>query len=445
MLTMRTTAATFILLLALAGCSSDSSMPEASAWRAVAEAYDCDADNGDIMLAEGFCALVVADSVGNARHLAVRDNGDIYIALQGRSDDQVGIVALRDTTGDGRADVFARFGSTKGTDVAFHNGYLYYSTDTTIVRYPLGAGELVPSAPYETVVRGFIAQNQHASKPFAFDEAGHLYVTIGAPSNACQVQMRTPGSPGQDPCPQLERQAGIWRFDAERLGQTQEADGYRFATGIRNAMGLAWDPATKSIYATQHGRDDLARLFPDLFTAEQSADLPAEEFYKVNDGTNLGWPFCYYDQIQGRRVRGPEYGGDGTSTEGCESYQNPLVAFPGHYAPNDLIFIEGDQYPARYRNGALIAFHGSWNRFDPRGQKGYLVAFVPMDNGNVAGDWEIFADGFSGKEMIGNPGEAAYRPMGLAQGPDGTVYIADSMKGKIWRVIYAGANLAQAN
>ncbi len=431
-------------LLFIAGCSSEQPMPEASAGPGVVDMYDCDARNGDIMLADGFCAFVVADSIGKARHITVRDNGDIYVAIRDRDATVNGVVALRDTTGDGRADVVARIGSAPGTGIDIHDGHLYFATDTSVVRYALSPDALVPAGEPETIVRGFIDQNQHAAKPFAFDESGNLYVNVGAPSNACQEQMRTPGSPGLDPCPQLDRQGGIWRFDATRAGQTQDGDGYRYATGIRNAMALAWDPASRSLYAAQHGRDDLHRLYPDLFDEVQSADLPAEEFFRVTDGTDLGWPFCYYDQLQDVRVRAPEYGGDGSSTQGCEDFQDPLVAFPGHYAPNDLIFIGGTQFPERYRNGALIAFHGSWNRFDARGQQGYLVAFVPMEEGAPAGDWEVFADGFAGTDMLQSPGEAAYRPMGLAQGPDGTVYIVDSMVGRIWRVMYAGpgVNLA---
>jgi glucose/arabinose dehydrogenase len=446
MTSMRTIATSLLVLITFAGCANESSMPEAQAWRAVAEQYDCDPENGGILLVDGFCAFVVVDSLGTARHLAVRDNGDIYVAIEGRQDDAYGLRALRDTTGDGRADLVASFGHSRGTGVEFYNGALYFSTDTSIVRYALGDDELVPTSEPETIVRGFIAQDQHASKPFAFDESGHLFVTIGAPSNACQIQDRTPASPGQDPCPQLDRQAGIWRFDASRPGQTQESDGYRFATGIRNAMGIAWDPASKALYATQHGRDDLHRLYPDLFTDVQSADLPAEEFFRVDDGTNLGWPFCFYDQTQGKRVRAPEYGGDGMSTDGCDAYQLPIAAFPGHYAPNDLLFVQGEQFAEDFRNGALIAFHGSWNRFDPRGQLGFQVGFVPMAGGEAIADWTTFAEGFAGKALVANPGDAVYRPTGLAQGPDGTLYIVDSMKGKLWRVIYVGAgeNLASA-
>jgi glucose/arabinose dehydrogenase len=111
------------------------------------------------------------------------------------------------------------------------------------------------------------------------------------------------------------------------------------------------------------------------------------------------------------------------------------MAFPGHLAPNDLLFYTGNMFPERYRNGAFIAFHGSWNR-SPLEQKGYFVAFVPFVNGLPSGEMETFADGFAGVKVIKSPNDAVYRPMGLAQGPDGSIFVSDSEEGRIWRIIY---------
>ena len=426
--------------IALMGCDRphDEDVDD-EAWRAVAERYDCDPENGGITLPNDFCAFVVIDSLGPARHLVVRNNGDLYVAIRSRPNAPGSVAALRDEDGDGRADVVRRFGPFGGTGIDIHDGYLYFASDTSVIRYRLEADSLVPPGEPETVITGLIDQRSHASKTFAFDDAGHLYLNIGAPSNACQESARTPGSPGLDPCPQLERQGGIWRFDANRTMQTQDADGYRYATGIRNAMGIAWKSDAGALFATQHGRDQLKALWgEEMYSEERSADLPAEEFFRVDEGDNFGWPYCYFDQFLNERVRAPEYGGDGQSTEGCETYERPLVAFPGHMAPNDLTFIEGNQFPAPFRGGALIAFHGSWNRHDARGQQGYVVAFVPMQGSEVTGDWEVFADGFAGAETLTSPGEARHRPTGLAMGPDGTLYISDSVKGRIWRVLYTG-------
>ncbi len=395
-----------------------------------------DPDNGRIQLPEGFAALVVADDLGVARHLAVRDNGDVYVALN-RLQDGHGIVALRDTNEDGRADVIERFGEFPGTGLGIRNGYLYFASNQAVLRYRLREGELLPDPEPETIVEGFPEQSPHAAKPFAFDDAGHIYVDVGAPSNACQEQARTPGSPGLDPCPQLERQAGVWRFDADRPGQDQAADGYRYAGGIRHSVAIEWNPDQGELYTVQHGRDQLSFLWPELFTAEQNAELPSEEFLLVKEGSNYGWPYCYYDHIQQKRVLAPEYGGDGNEVGRCADFGEPILTFAGHWGPNDLIFYSGDQFPERYQKGALIAFHGSWNRA-PLPQGGYLIAFVPFEGDRPAGDWERFADGFAGVDPIESPDDARFRPTGLAQGPDGSLYISETETGRIWRVIYTG-------
>ncbi|MEP7320090.1 MAG: c-type cytochrome, partial [Panacibacter sp.] len=117
--------------------------------------------------------------------------------------------------------------------------------------------------------------------------------------------------------------------------------------------------------------------------------------------------------------------------------EQPLMGFPGHWAPNDLLFYTGDQFPDRYKNGAFIAFHGSTIRA-PYSQSGYFVGFVPFKDGKPSGPWEVFADGFAGEDTIINTSDAECRPMGLAMGPDGSLYISDSHKGRIWRVMYKG-------
>jgi glucose/arabinose dehydrogenase len=407
-----------------------------------APSFPCAADNGGISLPEGFCAQVFADEIGLPRHLTVADNGDVYAARRPQRrrndageiviDSPGGVVALRDTTGDGAADTVEDVNEVAGTGVGLHGGYLYYSSTTELWRVARGAGELVPAAAPELLVSGFPEQGQHASKPFTFDGAGNVYVTVGAPSNACQEQMRIPGSAGLDPCPQLELQAGIWSFDAAVPGQTQ-ADGVRYATGIRNALALDWNAADNALYALQHGRDSLYDLWGEMYSQERSAELPAEEFVRVAPGDDFGWPFCYFDHFEGIRVLAPEYGGDGLTVGRCADFAETLIGFPAHWAPNDLLFYRGGTFPERYEGGAFIAFHGSWNRM-PFAQAGYNVVFVPFSDGAPDGDYEIFAAGFPGVDEIRSPGQAAHRPTGLAQGPDGSLYIADDRGGRIWRV-----------
>jgi mono/diheme cytochrome c family protein len=165
--------------------------------------------------------------------------------------------------------------------------------------------------------------------------------------------------------------------------------------------------------------------------------LPSEEFLRVKEGTDAGWPYYYYDQMQGKKLLNPEYGGDGIKEGNGLDYEQPLIGFPGHWAPNDLLFYEGDQFPERYKHGAFIAFHGSTIRA-PYPQSGYFIGFVPFKNGKPSGPWEVFADGFAQVDTIYNTSDAKYRPMGLAMGPDGSLYISESEEGKIWRVLFKG-------
>ncbi len=393
-----------------------------------------DKDNAGLKLPDGFSALIYADKIGHARHIAINTNGDVYVSLSDVKNGG-GIVCLRDENKDGRADVIKYHGIFDGTGIKIHNGYIYFGADTIVVRYKLAEGELVPAAAPEVIAKGFTPQNQHATKPFTFDQNGNMYVTVGAPSNACQVQDRTKGSPGIDPCPILEQHGGIWRFKADVLNQDQAKDGYRYATGIRNAVAISWNDVENSLFALQHGRDQLGSFYPEMYTDEQSAQLPAEEFLSVKEKSDFGWPYCYYDPMLKLKVLAPEYGGDGKKPGRCSNAENPIMAFPAHTAPNDLLFYTGSMFPEKYKNGAFIAFHGSWNRA-PLPQEGYYVAFVPFKGGVPSGDWEIFANGFAGIGEVMSPGDAKHRPCGLAQAPDGSLFVSDDSNGRIYRISY---------
>jgi len=397
-----------------------------------------------ILLPGGFESTIVVDSLGPARHLTVNDNGDIYVKLrQSRPDGSN--VALRDEDGDGRADIIKKFGLYEdsmgyGTAMRIHNGYIYYSSTGDVFRSKLKAGELLPDTAKELILHDDYQHDvhgyNHTAKPITFDDKGNMYVPFGSPSDVCQVFDRIPGSPGQNPCPQLEEHAGIWVFSPDKTNQTIK-DGKRYATGIRSAVAITWNDKEKSIYIVQHGRDDLYRTWPGKYTKWQSTLLPAEEFLKIKEGADAGWPYYYYDQLQGKKLLNPEYGGDGKNEANGAKYEQPLIGFPGHFAPNDILFYTGDQFPERYKNGAFITFHGSTIR-SPYSQGGYFVAFVPFKDGKPSGDWEVFADGFAGMDTIVNTTDALHRPMGLAQGPDGSLYISDSRKGTIWRIQYKG-------
>ena len=395
----------------------------------------CDPDHGGITLPTGFCAMVVADDLGATRHLTVAPNGDLYVAIrnQGAPGD---IIALRDTTGDGRADHQERFGRDGGTSIGLHNNYLYFGRDTAIERYRMRANELIPEQPPEVLVT-LPDQEGHRAKGFAFDGTGSMFVNVGAPSNACQPGGRVPEESGENPCSLLDRHGGVWRFDENTADQTQET-GTHFATGMRQNFAMAWHPTEGGLYLVQHGRDQLNTLWPGRFTDEQNAELPSEEFLKIEEGSNFGWPYCHHDWQQGKRILAPEYGGDGQLVGQCDQYPLPLIGFPGHWAPNALLFYTGDQFPARYQGGAFIVFHGSWNRA-PLPQGGYNVVFVPFTGDTLMnGEYEIFADGFAGQTPLMERNDATYRPSGVAEGPDGSLYISNDKTGRIWRVMYQG-------
>ncbi len=410
--------------------------------------------NDGLLLPSDFKAVVVIDSIPEtARHLAINGNNDIYVNFKSAGKNG-SLAALRDTNGDGKADIIEKFGKSSNekknwgysTGCRIYNGYLYFSSELVVYRYKLNPETLVPEGEMEVVLTDDHphGSHEHIGKPIAFDNTGHMFIPFGAPSNACQEPKRTPGAPGLDPCPQLEDHGGIWRFDANKLGQTQK-DGYKYASGIRSVVAMNWNPVDEELYVVQHGRDDLLRLWPKKYSPLESALLPSEEFMKVTEGSNFGWPYCYYDQIKGKKVLSPEYGGDGEAIGRCADFDDPIIGFPGHWAPNDLVFYSGDQFPEHYKNGAFIAFHGSTNRA-PYPQSGYIIGFVPFKNGKPSGEWEVFADGFAGVDPIVNVTDAAHRPMGIAIGPDGSMYFSDSVKGRIWKVTYKGdkANFGKA-
>ena len=408
----------------------------------------CASDDTGLKLPAGFCASIFADNLGHTRHMVVSAEGVLYVnTWSGRyypnSPPPPGgfIVALQDRSGSGKADILQRFGGTEqsgdhgGTGIGIYHGALYVETNDQIVRYRLRPGTVVPEAAAEVIVSGLPLGGDHPMHPLAIDADGNLYVDVASATNACQRENRQPLSPGISPCLELETRGGIWRFDANRT-QQQFSPEQRFASGIRNADGIAIDDTGRGLFATQHGRDQLSQNWPKLYTLEQGAILPAEELLHVVRGGDYGWPECYYDAVQRRLVLAPEYGGDGGHEAGvCAQKRPPIAAFQAHWAPNDLLLYYGRQFPAAYRGGAFIAFHGSWNRA-PFAQGGYNVVYQPLLHGVASGRCVIFADGFADAEK--DPGRAPHRPSGLAVAPDGSLYVSDDVRGRIYRISYVG-------
>jgi glucose/arabinose dehydrogenase len=437
-MTLKRIPASPLLLALLAACGDHAAVREADAnppraaaaapaEAPAAAAPACAPDNGGLRLQPGFCATIFADGLSGPRHIAVAPNGDVYVALGGGRNGGGGVLALRDDNGDGKADHQESFGSTGGSGIAVSGGWVYFAPNDRVVRWRLAPGRLAPAGEPETIVSG-LPTGGHTAKTIVLDGRGGLFVNLGSRTNACQVADRQAGSPGHDPCTETDGRAGIWRFDANRANQTQ-ANGQHYARGIRNAMGLAFSGA--QLYATQHGRDQLHDNWPALFDDRKSAENPGEEFIAVSQGDDFGWPYCFYDVDQHRLVLAPEYGGKGNDVGRCAQKKAPVAAFPGHWAPESLAFYTGTRFPAKYRGGAFIAFHGSWNRA-PLPQEGFRVTFVPMTGGR-AGTPETFADA-----TPAGGGEPSHRPMGLVVAPDGSLYVTDDAGGRIWRIFYTG-------
>jgi glucose/arabinose dehydrogenase/mono/diheme cytochrome c family protein len=402
-----------------------------------------DPDDGGITLPPGFRALVVADNVtggrkigknGDAlRFITVAPNGDLYAkTLWG------GIFAMRDTDGDGRFDKTQEFGSGGGTGIMLRDGWLYHSSNSAVYRYKYTPGQLVPSGEPETIVSGLPdVRNTHNAKTFAFDGQGRLLVEVGSPYNVYSDGDRALGAKGKDPTEFQKNHGGFWRFDADKPNQTQ-ADGQRFSTGHRHSIALAWNPTSRAFFMAQMGRDQLNAVDPVHYTAKDNAEGVSEEFHVLREGANLGWPFTHYDPIRKARMLAPEFGGDNEKKAEPGKYPDPLVAFPAHWAPLQMTLYTGTQFPAKYRGGMFITFHGSWNRA-PQPQEGYNVCFIPFDSkGMPTGSYEVFASGFPGKDVFTAVRDARYRPGGVAVGPDGSLYISETNKGRIWRIIYTG-------
>ncbi|MFC0397693.1 c-type cytochrome [Paraburkholderia rhizosphaerae] len=417
-------------------------------------AQTCDNAATGITLPPGFCATVFADNIGHARQMAVGPDGTLYVNTWSGNYYKVNtpppggfLVALKDTQGDGRAEVVQRFGEGVadgghgGTGIGFYNNAIYAESNDRIMRYALKPGDVAPSGKGEVIVSGLPTTGDHPMHPFAITPKGEILVDLGSATNACEQQNRTPHSKGNQPCTEKETRGGIWRYDANKTGQ-KFSPAERYVSGIRNGEGIALDGAGR-IYSTQHGRDQLHEDWPELYDAKRGQELPAEEVVELKQGTDYGWPECYFDQTQKKLVLAPEYGGDGKKVGLCSGRSAPVAWYPGHWAPNDMVFYEAQsgagRFPRAYDGGALIAFHGSWNRA-PGPQGGYNVVFQPFHNGKATtpGKFVIFADGFAG--AVKEPGQAAFRPSGLVVAHDGALFISDDIHGRIWRVTYHGGN-----
>jgi glucose/arabinose dehydrogenase len=242
----------------------------------------CPNDDSALKLPPGFCATVFADGIGHARHLVVSADGLVYVntwssPYYGHDAPHPGgfLVVLQDKTGAGKADVIERFGETTqsggsgGTGIALYQGWIYAQINDRIVRYALSAGSIVPPGGPETIVSGLPLEGDHPMHPFIIDSKGSMYIDVATATNACRAQNRQLESPGISPCTELETRGGIWLYDANKTNQ-KFSPAERYATGIRNAEGFAFDSSGR-LFVTQHGRDQLHANWPKLYKASEEA------------------------------------------------------------------------------------------------------------------------------------------------------------------------------
>lgn len=381
-----------------------------------------------LILPQGFSASIVADSLGSVRHLALNKNGDIYVKLSAMKEGK-GILFLSDTDQDGKMDKTIGFGNYPGTGVRIQGDMLYSSSNSNVYRYQLNdQGQVLDTSKAELIVQGLVDKGRDNAKALALDGNNNLYVAIGSYDETCTDA----AGRGISNCNLLDSVGGVWQFSANKLNQGY-SNGVHYARGLKNVVGMDWNPASKSLFAAQHGRGGLHDKFPKIFTAEQDRTLPAETMYELRKGDDAGWPYVYYDPFQHKKMVSPEYGGDGKRSE-HKKYIDPVADFPAHLAPNDLLFYTGNMFPEKYKHGAFLVFHGQSQPL----KKGYFVAFVPFKNGKPSGPWEVFAENFM---AIDDSAKSSFkhRPMGIAQGPDGALYVADDIKGTIFKISYAGA------
>lgn len=335
----------------------------------------------------GFQVGVFRGGLGNARLMTWSPKGALIVSEQGS---RGRVTILTDTDGDGIADgrtVFAE-GLNNPHGLAFHDGYLYIAGTTQVVRYRWQGGAAAQGGA-ETIIDS-IPSGGHSTRTIVFGQDNKLYLAVGSSCNVCKET-----SP---------LRAAIWQYNADGSG------GRLFARGLRNAVGLAWQPGTTNLYASNNGRDGLGD------------NVPPETINRVGDGNDYGWPYC----INGT-IADPDFGNLGN----CAGVTKPVVEMQAHSAPLGLTFASGGMFPVGYSGDLFVAFHGSWNRSQ---KTGYKIVRARFANGQPTGQVEDFMTGW----LSTSDGASWGRPVDVSVGPDGALYVSDDALGVIYRVTYAG-------
>ncbi|GAB4580972.1 MAG: sorbosone dehydrogenase family protein [Anaerolineales bacterium] len=340
----------------------------------------------EVQVPDGFKVGVFASGLNGPRFIAFGPDGVLYVADRGAGR----IVALPDANGDGVADevrVFAE-GLNQPHSLVFYEGSWYLGVPTGVVRLRDTDGD--GKADERTTLIDDYPTGGHSTRTVIFLPDGRMAVSIGSSCNVCEEED--------------SRRAAIMVYDAEGN------HGRLFAVGLRNAVGLALHPITGELWATNNGRD----LMGD--------DLPPETVNLVREGMDFGWPRC-----QSGDIEDPDFGFPGS----CEGVEPPAVKMQAHSAPLGLAFYTGTNFPEAYQGDLFVAFHGSWNRSVPTG---YKVVRLPFESNSPTGEVEDFAVGWL--DLAAN--EATGRPVGLAVGPDGALYVSDDKGSIIYRIWWTG-------
>jgi len=348
-----------------------------------------DGEIEDVEVPPGFHVQVFAEGLTGPRFMAVGPDGVLYAANRGA--DQ--IVALPDVDQNGVADemIIIAENIQRPHSLVYHEDAWYVGIPTGVVRLSDENGD--GTFEQETVVAYDFPLTGHNTRTAIFLSDGRMAVSIGSSCNVCDED---------DP-----RRAAVVIYDDANGGGERV-----FASGLRNAVGLAIHPESGELWATNNGRD----LMGD--------DLPPETVYIVKDGADYGWPRCHSGD-----VLDPDFGFEGA----CEGVEAPVVAMQAHSAPLGLTFYTGEMFPEEYRGDLFVAFHGSWNRSIPTG---YKIVRLPLDGSAPTGPLEDFATGWLEESL---PYTVTGRPVGVTVGVDGALYVSDDKGGFIYRISYSGS------
>jgi len=349
-----------------------------------------DTTGGSLHLPPGFSLTRFAGGLNNARFLRVTERGDVVV-----SQPREGRVTLlfADTNGDGVSEgsITLLSGLDRPHGLALRDGHLYVAEMTAVGRIAFDAATRKTTGTFERVITGLPSGGNHWTRTIGFGPDGFLYVSVGSSCNVCIEEDA--------------RRAAISRYDPTTW------QGKIFAKGLRNSVGFAWRTMSAGVgsgaelIATDNGRDLLGN------------DFPPCELNRIVEGGFYGWPLA-----NGDRVKDPDFGA-GHDAEIASSLP-PVHSFAAHNAPLGIAFLDAVQTPTAYRGAALVALHGSWNRTS---KDGYKVVSLHWDaNGNIT--QRDFLTGFLKDENVSG------RPVDVAQGEDGTIYISDDYAGSVFRV-----------